>query len=98
MRNPETAISANTAVMFYTGVWKWNSGVQLCNQTGGTLYYKTAAQTNWNSTALAFYSNTTANQYWQAALPGGSFNTGDTVQYFFLLAFDGYGGVTNTWL
>jgi hypothetical protein len=98
MRNPETAIGANAAVTFYTGVWKWNSGVQLCNQTGGTLYYKTAAQTNWNSTALAFYSNTTANQYWQAALPGGSFNTGETVQYFFLLTFDGYGGVTNTWL
>ncbi len=98
MRNPETAIGANTAVTFYTGVWKWNGSLQLCNQTGGTLYFKTAAQTNWSSSALGFYSNTTANQYWQATLPGGSFNTGDTVQYFFLLAFDGYGGVTNTWL
>ena len=98
MRNPETAIGANTAVKCYTGVWKFNGAVQLCNQTGGTLYFKTSAQSSWSSTNLSFYSNTSANQYWQLTLPGGLFNAGDTVQYFFLLTFDGYGGVTNTWL
>ncbi len=102
LRNPETAIGANTTVKFYTGVWKWN-GAQLCNQTGGTLYFKTTAQTPWNSTNFSFYSNVTAsggtnNQYWQMALPGGTFSAGDTVQYFFLLTFDGFGGVSNTWL
>ncbi len=102
MRNPETAIGASTAVKFYTGVWKW-SGAQLCNQTGGTLFYKTTAQSAWSSTNFSFYSNVTAsggtnNQYWQMALPGGLFNGGDTVQYFFLLTFDGFGGVSNTWL
>ena len=98
MRNPETAIGANTAVKFYTGVWKYNGATQLCNQTGGTLYFKTSAQGAWSSTNLSFYSNTSANQYWQAALPGGIFSGGDTVQYFFLLTFNGFGGVTNTWL
>ncbi|HEV2694778.1 MAG TPA: alpha-amylase family glycosyl hydrolase [Verrucomicrobiae bacterium] len=98
MRNPEFAIGTTTAITFYTGVWKYNNGVQLCNQTGGTLYYKTAAQTAWSSTNLSFYSNTSANQYWQAPLNGSLFNANDTVQYFFLLTFDGYGGVTNTWL
>jgi hypothetical protein len=98
MRNPEFAIGTTTPVTFYTGVWKYNNGLQLCNQTGGTLYYKTAAQTAWNSTNLTFYSNTSANQYWQAPLSGALFNQNDTVQYFFLLTFDGYGGVTNTWL
>jgi glycosidase len=102
MRNPETAIGPNTAVKFYTGVWKWN-GAQLCNQTGGTLYFKTAAQSAWSTTNFSFYSNVTAgggtnNQYWQMALPGGTFSAGDTVQYFFLLTFDGFGGVSNTWL
>ncbi len=98
MRNPETAIGTSTAVKFYTGVWKYNGATQLCNQTGGTLYFKTSAQPSWSSTNLSFYSNTSANQYWQTALPGGIFSGGETVQYFFLLTFDGYGGVSNTWL
>ena len=98
MRNPETAIGASTAVRFYTGVWKYNGATQLCNQTGGTLYFKTSTQSSWSSTNLSFYSNTAANQYWQTTLPGGVFNANDTVQYFFLLTFDGFAGVTNTWL
>ncbi|MDR3456100.1 MAG: alpha-amylase family glycosyl hydrolase [Verrucomicrobiae bacterium] len=100
MRNPEFAIGTSTAITFYTGVWKYNGAVQLCNQTGGTLYYKTSAQNAWSSTNLAFYSNTSANQYWQAPLNGALFNANDTVQYFFLLTFDGTGstGATNTWL
>lgn len=98
MRNPKTAIGASSAVKFYTGVWKYNGVTQLCNQTGGTLYFKTAAQSSWSSTNLNWYSNTSANQYWQAALPGGIFGAGDSVQYFVLLTFDGFGGVTNTWL
>ncbi|MEY4917479.1 MAG: hypothetical protein RL616_1392, partial [Verrucomicrobiota bacterium] len=56
MRNPETAIGVNTAVKFYTGVYKFNGAVQLCNQTGGTLYFKTSAQGAWSSTNLSFYS------------------------------------------
>jgi hypothetical protein len=98
MRNPETAIGANTAVKFYTGVYKFNGATQLCNQTGGILYFKTSALSSWSSTNLSFYSNTSANQYWQTALPGGIFSGGDTVQYVFLLTFDGYAGVSNTWL
>ena len=38
MRNPELAIGAGTAVTFYTGVWKWDNGNLVANQTGGTLY------------------------------------------------------------
>jgi hypothetical protein len=101
MRNPETAIGASTTVKFYTGVQKYNGATQLCNQTGGILYYKTSAQSSWNSNSLGFYLNggpSPNNQYWQTNLPGGLFNAGDTVQYFFLLTFDGYGGVTNTYL
>jgi hypothetical protein len=98
MRNPESTIGTSTTVNFYTGVWKYNGATQLCNQTGGTLFYKTAAQTAWSSKPLMFYSNTSANQYWFTNLNCSQFNAGDTVQYFFLLTFDGYGGVTNTFL
>ena len=98
LRNPETAIGVNMVVRFYTGVYKFNGATQLCNQTGGILYFKTSAQSSWSSTNLSFYSNASANQYWQTALPSGIFSGGDTVQYFFLLTFDGYAGVSNTWL
>jgi hypothetical protein len=100
MRNPELAIGANTPVTFYTGVYKSNNGNLVENQTGGTLYFKTSAQAVWRSAGLGFYLNSGNNQYWQATLPSGIFNAGDTVQYFFLLTFDGTGssGATNTWL
>ena len=98
LRNPELAIGVSTTVNFYSGVWKWNNGNQLCNQTGGSLFYKSTAQSTWSSTNLSFYSNTSANQYWQTTVNCAQFNPNDTVQYFFLLTFDGYGGVTNTWL
>lgn len=100
MRNPELAIGSGTAVTFYTGVWKWNNGNLVENQTGGTLFYKTAAQSSWSSMTLGFHSDIGNNQFWRATLPGGTFNAGDTVQYFFLLTFDGTGsaGATDTWL
>jgi len=105
MRNPEFAIGTSTAVKFYTGTWKFDTGngnQQRLNQTGGTMYYKTSAQTTWSSTNLTFYSNNSGNgnQYWQASLNGSLFNANDTVQYFFLLNFDGSGstGATDTWL
>jgi glycosidase len=98
MRNPEFAIGTNTTVTFYTGVWKWNGGVQIANQTGGTLFYKSFTQSNWSSTGLNFYSNTSANQYWQASLNPAAFNANDVVQYYFLLTFDGFNSVSNTCL
>jgi hypothetical protein len=100
MRNPEFAIGSSTAVTFYTGVWKKDGDTTRCNQTGGTLYYKTTAQSSWSSVSLGWYFDSGNNQYWQVALPGGLFNGGDTVQYFFLLTFDGSGnpGATDTWL
>jgi glycosidase len=103
MRSPEFAIGTSSTVTFYTGVWKVDTGngnTVRCNQTGGTLYYKTAAQSSWSSKPLMFYSNTSANQYWFTNVNGSQFSFGDTVQYFFLLTFDGSGsaGSTNTWL
>jgi hypothetical protein len=98
MRNSEFAIGTNTTVTFYTGLWKFNGATQLANQTGGTLFYKTSTQSSWNTASLSFYSNTSANQYWQVSLNTAVFNANDIVQYYFLLTFDGFNGVTNTCL
>ena len=103
MRSPEFAIGTSTAVTFYTGVWKWDSGngyAQRCNQTNGVIYYKTSSQGVWSSASMTWLTNTPVNQYWQVMLDAHQFNFGDTVQYFFFLGFDGTGtaGSTNTWL
>ena len=98
MRSPEFVAVTNASVTFYTGLWKWNNGTEIANQTGGTLFYKTSTQTSWNSAPLSFYRNTTANQYWQATLNTSVFNVGDVIQYYFLLNFNGQFGVSNTCL
>ena len=103
MRSPEFVIGTSTTVTFFTGVWKWdtgNGGQQRCNQTNGIIYYKTTSQSVWNSASMNWYTNTSANQYWQVSLNCSQFNYNDTVQYFFFLGFDGSGsaGSTNTWL
>jgi len=98
MRNPEFEISTNTTINFYTGLWKWNGATTIANQTGGWIVYKSASQSSWSSNALAWYSNTSANQYWQASLNTSAFGPDDVIQYYFLLAFDGSNGVTNTCL
>ncbi|MGP8201741.1 MAG: hypothetical protein ACLQU4_19800 [Limisphaerales bacterium] len=98
MRNPEFEIGTNTTVTVYTGLWKWNSGMQIANQTGGTLFYKGASQSAWSSSALAWLTNTTDNQYWQASFSTASIAPDDVIQYYFLLTFDGSNDVTNTCL
>ena len=100
MRNPEFEISSNTTVTVYSGLWKFSGATQLANQTGGTLFYKSASQANWSSTNLNFYADLTlngnGNQYWSASFNTSAFGPNEVIQYYFLLTFDGYAGVTNT--
>jgi len=100
MRNPEFEIGSNTTVTVYSGLWKLNGSTQIANQTGGTLFYKSATQANWSTTSLGFYTNLTlngnGNQYWAASFNTSTFGENDAIQYYFLLTFDGSNGVTNT--
>jgi hypothetical protein len=98
MRNPEFEIGTNTTITLYTGLWKWNNGAQIANQTGGWLIYKGASQSSWSSNALSWLTNTSANQYWQASLNTSAFGPNDVIQYYFLLTFDGFNSVSNTYL
>ena len=98
MRNPEFEIGTNTTVKCYTGLWKWNSGVEIANQTGGWLIYKGASQSSWSSNALGWFTNTSVNQYWTNSFNTASFGANEVIQYYFLLTFDGQYGVTNTFL
>ena len=98
MRNPEFEIGTNTTVTLYTGLWKWNNNVQIANQTGGTLFYKGASQSSWNTNGLTWLTNTAVNQYWQTSFTTTNIGADDVIQYYFLLTFDGSNGVSNTYL
>jgi hypothetical protein len=98
MRNPEFEIGTNTTVTLYTGLWKWNNNVQIANQTGGTLFYKSASQSSWNTNGLTWLTNTAVNQYWQTSFTTTNIGADYVIQYYFLLTFDGSNGVTNTYL
>jgi glycosidase len=101
MRNPEFEVGANTSITVYSGLQKYNNPYGTANQTGGTLYFKGAAQGAWSSTNLQFYLNggpTPNNQYWSASFNSSLFGTNEVIQYYFYLTFDGVNSVSNTYV
>ena len=71
---------------------------QIANQTGGTLFYKGASQSSWNTNGLTWLTNTAVNQYWQTSFTTTNIGADEVIQYYFLLTFDGSNGVSNTYL
>ena len=91
MRNPEFEFNQNTSITFYTGVQKYNNSYGTANQTGGTLYVRSATATAWMAVPLAFDSNNGNNQYWKAAYTfsaANGYGADDVIQYYFALTFD----------
>jgi glycosidase len=98
MRNPEFEVGTATTVTIYSGEQKLNNSFGTANQTGGTLYYRSASQGIWVSTNLAFANNNGNNQYWSASFNTLAFGTDDVIQYYLYLTFDGVNGVQNTYV
>ena len=102
MRSPEFEIGTNTAIAVFSGVQKWNNAYGTANQNGGTLFYKGATQTNWNSAPFNWYTNTspvsTNNQYWRAVFNSATVAYSEVIQYFLYLTFDGVNGVQNPYV
>ena len=99
-RQPYVEISNNpannTPITVYTVVKKFNNPFGTANQTGGTLYYKGAADGVWQSVGLGFHANEGDFQYWKASFNSSSFDANEVIQYYFLLTFDS--GAENTYL
>ena len=95
MRNPEFEFNQSTAITFYTGVQKLNNSFGTANQTGGTLFVKSAAASTWTSVPLSYDSNNGNNQYWRATYTfsaANGYGADDVIQYYFALTFDASGG------
>ena len=92
MRSPVEAIFSNTAVFLYTGNQFQGSGGNPGNQlqTGSTILYRNATNTTWSSLPMAFWYTGGAsgnNKYYSNSIPANLFSAGDTVQYYFKIAY-----------
>ena len=89
MRDPVGAIVPGTAVTIITGnqfQGGGNPGNQL--QIGSSLSFKRTTDTSWTSAPLVFLRTLENNKYYSATIPAGSFQTGDVVQYYLVIAYD----------
>ena len=96
MRNPRFEFGNTGTVRVFSGVQKFNNAFGTANQTGGTVYYKSATQGSWSTVALNFHADNGQDQYWFADLTLGNLATNDVIQYYLLLTFDS--GAENTFL
>lgn len=96
MRSPFTGMTPDLSVTFYTGNQFQGTGGNPGNQltTGSTLFYRNATNATWSSLPMTFFGtgthtpNGVNNKYHSVTLPGGLFNSGDTVQYYFKIPYD----------
>ena len=89
MRDPVGAIVPGTAITVITGnqfQGGGNPGNQL--QIGSSLFFKRTADTSWTSAPLVFLRTLGNNKYYSATIPVGSFQSGDVVQYYLVIAYD----------
>ena len=88
MRDPLNPVT-NSSVTFYQGVYKATGGN---NQTGGTFYYRVAGGA-WQTAALNWHANETADgsgnfsQFWKSTITVPA-TLGTLVEYYFAATFD----------
>ncbi|MBT3193669.1 MAG: hypothetical protein HN341_14070 [Verrucomicrobia bacterium] len=98
MRAPITPGSGDT-VYIYNGN-QFQGGGNPGNQSSGTLYYKKDDAGSWSSTALGYDSESGNNKYWKGTIAGGSYASGDTIEYYIAVSYSDhdttYIGTTNS--
>jgi len=87
MRNPRYEITNSSTFQIYTGFQKFENNVILANQTGGTVFFKTASQGVWSSASLSFHADSGNDQFWYASIDMSTLPPNEVVQYYFYLTF-----------
>ncbi len=82
MRNPPTnGVPSTTAIYFYTGSQTGGTG-NAANQTGMQLVHRIKGGGSWVTNSGGFDSGTAFNQYWVAAITGGTYSATNEVEYY----------------
>ncbi len=83
---PSSRSGRTRSILIYSGNQYQGSG-NPGNQTGGTLYYKSASATAWSSVNLGFDNQTGNNKYWRASFNTNGFGADDVIQYYLLVTY-----------
>ncbi len=87
MRTPFT-VTAGSDVTIYSGN-QFQGGTGSGNQlgTGSTVFYRKSTDPAWSSVAMTFNVQAANNKYYTATVPGATFASGDTIQYYFKIPY-----------
>jgi glycosidase len=97
MRSPRVEFGDSGTVRVFSGLQKLNNpGYGTANQTGGTLFYKSADQGAWSSTPLSFHANVANDQYWYGDITLANVTADKVIQYYIFLTFDA--GAENSYI
>jgi hypothetical protein len=97
MRSPRVEFGDTGTVRVFSGLQKLNNpGYGTANQTGGTLFYKSADQGSWNSTPLSFHADVANDQYWYADITLANVTADKVIQYYIYLTFNA--GAENSYI
>jgi len=80
---------AGATVVVFTGNQYQGSGGNPGNQTqiGSQLLYRSTHAVSWTAAPLTFASASGNNKYYRGEIPGSAFSAGDTVEYYFRIAY-----------
>lgn len=97
MRTPLYEISNNSTVRVYSKLQKYGNTFGTANQTGGSVFFKSANETTWNSQSLAFHQDVGNDQYWYADINVSSLSPNQVIQYYIYITFSA-GAVENSFI
>ena len=87
MRNPIHPY-ATLGVSIYTGNQAYGDGGNPGDQSGGTIYYRAAGATAWQTAAMEYYTAIGDNKYWRGTIPADEFAAASTVEYVIKVTYN----------
>jgi hypothetical protein len=87
MRNPIHPY-ASAPVNIYNGNQAYGDGGNPGDQSGGTIYYRAAGATAWQTAAMAYDTAIENNKYWRGAIPADEFAAASTVEYVIKVTYN----------
>ncbi len=93
MRVPVGAIVPGTTITIFSGNQFQGAGGNPGNQlqTGSSLFFKRAADTNWTELPMKFYRTAGNNKYYMATIRADisrTFQVGEVIEYYLRIAYD----------
>ena len=87
MRNPIHPY-ASSPVNIYSGNQAYGDGGNPGDQSGGTIYYRAAGATAWQTATMEYDTAIENNKFWRGAIPADEFAAASTVEYVIKVTYN----------